>query len=217
MERNKPSQTDTKDPKHKKYAQTTHRNLINLGEDTRTPTINTPRQQYERQPTHTIGSPHPNRKIYSVGILESRSTKNYFIINMYEDTSPYLEKTRKNDQATTRMRTRIKDHISKEQRLQMRLIERILGGGGRKSRRTQTLEEGSYINDMESCNILTLRHRNGRISEVASRTETPIPKKFRLASILNAHDSTACCGVADLQNSGGRPSRRSAAQPTPFN
>ena len=112
IDRNKPSQTDTKDPKHGKYAQTTDRNLINLGEDTRTPTINTPRQQYERQPTHTIGSPHPNRKIYSVGILESRSTKNYFIINMYEDTSPYLEKTRKNDQATTRMRTRIKYHIS---------------------------------------------------------------------------------------------------------
>ena len=75
IDRNKPSQTDTKDPKHKKYAQTTDRNLINLGEDTRTPTINTPRQQHERQPTHTIGSPHPNRKIYSVGILESRSTK----------------------------------------------------------------------------------------------------------------------------------------------
>lgn len=75
IDRNKPSQTDTKDPKHKKYAQTTHKNLINLGEDTRTPTINTPRQQHERQPTHTIGSPHPNRKIYSVGILESRSTK----------------------------------------------------------------------------------------------------------------------------------------------
>ena len=64
-----------KTPEHKKYAQTTHKNLINLGEDTRTPTINTPRQQYERQPTHTIESPHPNRKIYSVGILESRSTK----------------------------------------------------------------------------------------------------------------------------------------------
>ena len=107
--------------------------------------------------------------------------------------------------------------ISKEQRLQMRLIERILGGGGRKSRRTQTLEEGSYIDDMESCNILTLHHRNGRISEVASRTETPLPKSSAWRPFLNAHDSTACCGVADLQNAGGRPSRRSAAQPTLFN
>ena len=107
--------------------------------------------------------------------------------------------------------------ISKEQRLQMRLIELILGGGGRKSRRTQTLEEGSYIDDMESCNILTLRHRNGRISEVASRTETPLPKSSAWRPFLNAHDSTAYCGVADLQNAGGRPSRRSAAQPTLFN
>ena len=103
--------------------------------------------------------------------------QNYFIINMYEDTSPHLEKTRRNDQATTGMRARTKDQSSrKNKRLQMRFIERILGGGGRKSRRTQTLEEGSYIDDMESCNILTLRHRGGRISEVASRTGTPFPK-----------------------------------------
>ena len=47
----KQSQADTK-PQKTKYAQTRHKNLINLGEDTRTPTINTPRQQYERQPTH---------------------------------------------------------------------------------------------------------------------------------------------------------------------
>ena len=137
---------------------------------------------------------------------------------MYEDTSPHLEKTRKNDQATTGMRARTKDQSSrKNKRLQMRFIERILGGGGRKSRRTQTLEEGSYIDDMESCNILTLRHRNERISEVASRTETPLPKSSAWRPFLNAHDSTAYCGVADLQNAGGRPSRRSAAQPTPFN
>ena len=52
----KQSQADTK-PQKTKYAQTRHKNLINLGEDTRTPTINTPRQQYERQPTRRIESP----------------------------------------------------------------------------------------------------------------------------------------------------------------
>ena len=41
---------------------------------------------------------------------------------------------------------------------------------------TQTLERGSYIDGAKSCNIITLRRRNGRISEVASRAKKLVTK-----------------------------------------